>query len=108
MHDRMYSFGAIIGGVDRVEVECNAYLRLRREMRPQAWYRQTLREQDMMASVHSQLFIAQAGSMNTQGIAEVGRTPGFVLREPPVYAISKAACHHQHSRRKHRLYRAQA
>src|SRR5579859_6930608 len=45
----------------------------------------------MVASVHSQLFITQAGSMDALGIAEVGGAPGFVLSEPPVDAISQAA-----------------
>src|SRR6266571_5562133 len=53
-----------------------------------------MRKQDMMASNHGQLFIAHAGSMDTISIAEIGRTPGFVLSEPPVNAISQATRHY--------------
>src|SRR5579859_3789119 len=48
----------------------------------------------MVASVHSHLFIAQARSMNAGGIAKPRGTPGFVLCEPPVNAVSQAARHH--------------
>src|SRR6266852_4812323 len=48
----------------------------------------------MMASNHGQLFIAHAGSVDTISIAEIGRTPGFILREPPVNAVSQATRHH--------------
>src|SRR5712692_9734546 len=53
-----------------------------------------MREQDMMASNYGQLFIAHAGSVDTICIAEIGRTPGFILSEPPVNAVTQAARHH--------------
>src|SRR6266849_3853515 len=53
-----------------------------------------MREQDMMASNHGQFFIAYAWSMDAVSIAEVGRTPGFVLCKPPINAVTKATCYH--------------
>ena len=86
--NRKQCLGTIIGCVDRIKVEGNAYLRLRREVFPQTRHRETMREQNMMTGTHCQLFIAKAGSMDAQSITEVGTTPGFVVREPPVNAVS--------------------
>ncbi len=63
-------------------------------MRAQARHSQAVREQDMVARPHSQLFIAHTRSMDAQGIAEIGGTPGFVMCEPPLNAVSQAARHH--------------
>src|SRR5690349_2285257 len=48
----------------------------------------------MMASNHSQLFIAYSWGMDAISIAKVGRTPGFILCKPPVNAVSQAASHY--------------
>ena len=37
--DRKQGFGTIIRGIDRIEVECNAYLSLGRDVRAKAWHR---------------------------------------------------------------------
>src|SRR5215467_15486382 len=48
----------------------------------------------MVTSPHGQLFIAQPRSVDAYGIAEIGAAPGFVMRQPPVNAVSQAARHH--------------
>src|SRR6266516_2347614 len=48
----------------------------------------------MVASLDGQLFIVQARSMDAYSIAEVRAAPGFVMRKPPVNAVSQAAYHH--------------
>src|SRR6266699_6229885 len=48
----------------------------------------------MVACDYSQMLVSQARSMDALGIAEVRATPGLIVREPPLNAVSQTACHH--------------